>query len=333
MTLPKKLLPKVPKVNLRYLHLGAVDRLLKEFPRHSQLLGKKVLFELPQGYDGYNPTIPFKTKFNGRILECVGLRVDKREETLGSKVMFFEKTDDRWKIVRGAPVLLMEDPFVSFIDGHVILGGVEIVTKSPLHLKTVFYQADDLKKITEIGRGPTNMKDIRLVQLPNGLIVVYTRPQGRVGGKGTIGFIVIKSLEELNPETINKAKLLKRQFARGEWGGVNFAEIGQSGIVKLYGHVANERRDKQGNLLQRNYYAMAFLHDPLKNRRSRMRIIATRSNFPDGPAKAPDLSNVLFPSGQNGHLWMGLNDAEVGVVDLPKDSFDKLKLRRFALWG
>jgi len=98
------------------------------------------------------------------------------------------------------------------------------------------------------------MKDIRLVELKNGKIGVFTRPQGRRGRRGKIGFTTISSLENLTPRTLTKAQIIKGQFAKGEWGGVNQALILKNGKIGALGHIARYSKDKQN----RFYYAIVL---------------------------------------------------------------------------
>lgn len=65
---------------------------------------------------------------------------------------------------------------------------------------------------------------------------------------------------------------------------------------------------------------MAFTFDPLTRKPEAMRIIATRTDFPAGESKRPDLQNVIFSgglvriAGDRAWLYAGLSDAEAGRV-------------------
>jgi hypothetical protein len=51
--------------------------------------------------------------------------------------------------------------------------------------------------------GPQWMKDIRLVELADRRIGVFTRPKGEYfGGQAEIGFTIIDNLDDLTPEVI-----------------------------------------------------------------------------------------------------------------------------------
>ena len=77
---------------------------------------------------------------------------------------------------------------------------------------------------------------------------------------------------------------------------------------------------------------MVFCIDPRNGKATAPEIIASRSDFPDGPAKRPDLVDVMFSGGlvrqANGTatLYAGLSDAEAGCVLLP-DPFAKCEAR------
>ncbi|VTR60830.1 Protein of uncharacterised function (DUF1861) [Serratia fonticola] len=102
------------------------------------------------------------------------------------------------------------------------------------------------------------MKDIRLCQIQPGRIGVFTRPQGNIGGRGTIGYVEISCLEELTPDTIANAQLLDRQFNSDEWGGVNENAFTERRHYRLYWPILpvliNNRR--------RHYYPGVFIFNP-----------------------------------------------------------------------
>ena len=73
----------------------------------------------------------------------------------------------------------------------------------------------------------------------------------------------------------------------------------------------------------RHYYPMAFAYDPALHKTTPIKLIATRAMFPDGPAKRPDLIDVLFSGGlvrhRNGRatLYTGVSDAEAHCIEIP----------------
>ncbi len=265
-----------------------------------------------EGKDVYNPTPPFT--IGGR--ELVAARVESRENERGSKVVFFEKIGDGWKVVLDYPVFDMQDPFVTTIDGKLVFGGVQVDWKSGIYT-TVFYVGEDINNLKHLTGGPKGMKDIRLVQLQDRKIGVFTRPQGEVDGLGRIGFTTIDKLAGLNAGVIEKATLIKDQFKKNQWGGVNQALLLANGKIGVLGHVAEFDTNKG-----KRYSAMSFVFDPVSGGSTPMKVIATRENFPDTPAKRLDLKQVVFPGGLvlNGagiaDLYVGLSDAKIGQLKI-----------------
>jgi hypothetical protein len=288
----------------------------------SYVHGVKVQFAGVDGHDVYNPTKPFriggKTVIAGRV---------ERRTSEASEVVFFEEHAGVWSPVPGAPVLKMQDPFVSVVKGEHVIGGVETVEVpgGGRNYRTVFFRGDSLTGLRRFAEGPWKMKDIRLVELEGG-IGLFTRPQGRIegtdidGGPGRIGFTVIDSLERLTPEVISRAPLLKTKFNVREWTGVNEAIVLENGHIGALSHIAKWHADGT-----RGYYPMSFKVDPVTGRSYDFRILLERSQLPGGlagEAKRPDLVDVLFSGGLVRHgdgkatLYVGAGDAEVYAVEI-----------------
>ncbi|AZR73250.1 hypothetical protein BBF96_07540 [Anoxybacter fermentans] len=282
--------------------------------KKQQLKGEKLHFVDVDGRDVYNITAPFEDA--GEMV--IAGRVEARDSE-DSEVFFFVQEDGYWRPRKNAPKFRLQDPFVTKISGELVFGGVEIFPhpeiEGALSYRTIFYRGIDINSLKKFAIGPDGMKDIRLVELADGKIGVFTRPQGKIGGRGQIGFIKIDSLDQLNIEVINNAKLLTEQFIEEEWGGANELHLLSNGLVGVLGHIA--RFDEEGN---RHYYPMVFAFDPLTETASSMEIIATRDNFPPGPAKRPDLVDVLFSGGlirmEDGRaeLYVGVSDAEAHKI-------------------
>lgn len=299
--------------------------LLKNFEEKEILpTGKKLNFSGVNNSDVYNISAPFNV---GDTVVISG-RVEKRETWANSQVMFFEEKN--LSPIKDAPKLQLEDGFVASIYNELIVGGTEVypnpIEDDPdcIGYRTAFYKGDDLYSLEKFTTGPEGMKDIRLVSLPNNKIGVFTRPQGGKNQEGKIGYIEIQSLEDLNAENILSAKIIENQFAPGEWGGANELHLLKDGRIGVLGHIAY--RDSKGD---RHYYAMSFIYDPNTHISTPIKIIATRKNFPDGYAKIPELSDVIFPGGliRNGDgtatLYAGLSDAEAGSTVI-EDPFEGL---------
>ncbi|MNW62547.1 hypothetical protein D3C74_406880 [compost metagenome] len=160
--------------------------------------------------------------------------------------------------------------------------------------------------------------------MSDGSIGIFTRPQGKKGGRGKIGFAKVGRLEDLSIEVVQEAPLLD-QFLDEEWGGCNEIHLLANGKLGVLGHIA--RFDEQGD---RHYYPMAFCYDPVTGQYSDMQIIAERSDFLPGPSKRPDLADVVFSGGLvrkgggKANLYAGISDAEAQKLEID-DPFAELE--------
>jgi hypothetical protein len=277
---------------------------------------EKLVFTGVGERDVYNISAPFEDE--GELV--IAGRVESRGSE-HSEVYFFVQRDGKWTPREGAPVFALQDPFVSKIHGHLVFGGVQIfphpTIEGTLGWRTVFYRGKNVASLKEFAKGPDGMKDIRLVELKDGSIGVFTRPQGEKGGRGKIGFTRIASLDDLTAEVIKSAPLLNNQFINEEWGGVNELHLLANGLVGVLGHIAY--LDKEGN---RHYYPMVFVLNPDTMETSNIELIATRSHFLEGPAKRPDLVDVVFSGGLirkkdgTADLYAGISDAEAQKITI-----------------
>jgi hypothetical protein len=268
--------------------------------------------------DVYNVSAPFV--LNGE--RVIAGRVEPRDTEHAEIVFFREAGEDHWISIPGAcrfPAL--QDPCITFVDSELLIGGVEYPVKLPDGrdcCQMQFFRGRRLDRMELVFKGPLRMKDIRMVEMLDGRIAFLSRPQGGRAGRGKIGFGVVRSLEGITAEVIEGAPLLADQCPVDEWVGGNEMHVLGDGRIGVLGHVAHF--DSEG---KRNYYAMAFILDPASSEATPLRIIASRSDFPDGPAKRPDLANVIFSGGllRKGDgmatLYVGLSDVEAGWVRIP----------------
>ena len=276
----------------------------------------KLCFEGVEGLDVYNITAPFFSAGH----RLIAGRVEPRDQEF-STVVIFELSGDTWAPLAGAPRYQMQDPFVTMIQGELILGGVEIEDNAgQLTWRTVFYRGANIFCLTRFLTGPEGMKDIRLCDLGKKGIGVFTRPQGGVGGRGKIGYFKVASLEALSSERIASAPLIDGMFDDLDWGGVNEAHPLGDGLIGLLAHVAYFVDDDTAG--ERKYYAASFTFDPERMIFNDLKIIACRRQFIDGDAKRPDLYDVIFPSGlieENNSmiLYAGVSDAEAHWLEIP----------------
>jgi hypothetical protein len=292
-----------------------VDNLLRNF-RNKKLIfnSEKINFIVDDVRDVYNITAPFHDGDD----DIIAGRVEKRDSEF-SEVIFFKQHNNKWIKKDGTPVLKLQDPFVSKIKGELVLGGVEVYPhpsiENALGYRTAFYRGKDIVSLKKFAVGPELMKDIRLLEMQNGDILVFTRPQGDLGGRGTIGYNIIDSLDKLNSESILKATLFRHQFIESQWGGANELHILSNGLIGVLGHIA--KFDDEGN---RHYYSMSFAFDSCTGNTSPIKIIAIRDNFCKGDYKRPDLVDVIFSGGiirrEDGkvELYCGVSDAEAHKI-------------------
>ncbi|MFS0727017.1 DUF1861 family protein [Paenibacillus sp. 1P07SE] len=268
--------------------------------------------------DVYNITSPFVE--SGR--EIVIGRVEERNSEF-SQVFFFQLDKNIWHPREHTHTYPLQDPCIARIEDEYVFGGVEVIPSlddpdTIVSWVTQFYRGKSIDSLCHFASGPEKMKDIRLVTLADGRIGVLTRPQGKIGGRGQIGFTVIDRLADLTVEKIEAAYILHDQFIPEEWGGANEAHLLSNGLVGVLGHIACFDQNKH-----KHYYSIVFALDPETMEKSPMKIIAVRGDFPPGPGKRPDLEDVIFSGGlvrsKNGRalLSVGVSDAEAYQIDIP----------------
>jgi len=304
----------------------SIEKYIEEYKTERRAAKSELLrFYLDDGRDVYNCSVPFE--FEGKTY--IWGRVEKRTEWATSVTMLFEqRADGVFVRTKGVEAYPLEDPFFLKIGSEYILGGVHVV-KERGSIKTYyvyFYRGKspfDLKYFTT---GPDYMKDIRLVELPNGKIGVFSRPRcdeimEKYGTVSQVGYTVIDSLDELDGAVIEKAPYIPGFFASNEWGGVNQAVVLKEGLIGLVGH--------QGYTLFENgneyaiYVNVAYVYDPSINEILDKKVIGVRSDYPDAVSKRPALAYCAFTSGicpvEDGkvNLYSGLGDASEGSTEIP----------------
>lgn len=276
----------------------------------------KLIFAGVDGQDVYNITAPFSSA-NRTVIAG---RVEPRDQE-HSTVFFFHEEDGIWHPIPGAPTFPLQDPFVTFVNNELVFGGVSIYqTQHGIGWKTLFYRGSDIFSLTQFFAGPNGMKDIRLCDLKDGNIAVFTRPQGARGGRGTIGHTQCRGLDALSCELIEAAPLIEHMFHPSDWGGVNETHLLPNGEIGVLAHAACYENDD--NRQPRHYYSTAFTFNPVGLGFRDYKIIASRDQFNDGPAKRHDLRDVIFSSGlvrRDGlaTLYAGVSDAEAHWIDIP----------------
>ena len=280
---------------------------------------RQITFHGVDGYDVYNISTPFTCEGHHYIAG----RVEKRD-TEFSVVRIFEKTgeDEYTAILPEMTFRNLQDPFVTVIGGELVLGGVQIVSH-PLDAsriiswQTLFFRGKTPAELSLFAVGPSCMKDIRLGELADGRVAIFSRPQGKKGGKGKIGFTTIDSLNDLCADTILDAAIDPSFFLEEEWGGCNDVHLLKNGLLGVMGHIAF--RDDAGL----HYNAMAFVLNPATGEHTAPSILATRADMTTGTScKRPDLMDVLFTAGVVRHgdgtatLYTGVSDCQAWCAEI-----------------
>ncbi len=308
----------------------AFDRAVGDWVYESVLLS----FEGVEGYDVYNPSVPFSV---GGKRYLFG-RVEKRDKWASSVVRLFEEAGpDRWRLLPMADNYPLEDPFVSSIGGLLVLGGTHVkkVFSRIQRYSTYFYRGPGTAcsegfpkgELVYETSGPDNMKDIRLVELADGKIGVFSRPRRRFenGAESMIGFSVIDDFSGLTPQLVEEAPFVEGLFGAGEWGGVNQAFLLPDGKIGVIGH-ASFLEEREGNAEALQVYCnTAFVLDPQTREAEDYRVIGTAAAYPASEAKLPRLIDCVFTSGivlrpdGKADLYSGVRDAFCGriVIDYP----------------
>ncbi len=305
-----------------------VDDLLKIYRANNKTTvnPKKVIFNGMDGYDVYNPTAPFE--FDNK--EIIIGRVEKRDSEHSTAIFFEKQEDGTYSKAKGFEEHTLQDPYITKIGEYFVFGGTEIFdhpeVENTLWWRAKFMIGKDIRKMEHLIYGPNGMKDIRLIDLENGKIGVFTRQQGEKGGRGKIGFTIINDIRELNEDVIDNAPMIE-QFDDMEWGGVNEPTLLSNGKIGVLGHCAKYSVEPI-----RHYYPMVFCIDPNTLQYSDMKIIAERKDLLDGPSKRDDLVDVLFSAGIIRHgngkatLYTGVSDVEIQSVEIndPFEEYEKL---------
>lgn len=298
-----------------------------------------------------NPSAPVEMAGEEGI-EHTYARKEGRYKEDDSEVVICERIlpdGDDWRQDMEMPTFpKMQDPFhCGLVDGYQIFGGVEINKKADgeMEWRTVLYRyKESLKELKEPTEdlakpfcvGPMGMKDIRVKQLSENRIAVFTRPQGEFGGRGQVGYFEISNLSELEPalqkhvEENDPKSLIEGMFQDKEWGGVNELHNLKDGRIGVIGHIARVNEDKSSPRYGvKDYYATAFIFDPATRSLSDLKIIATAEDFPEVQGKKADIGSVVFSGGikrlGNGKaiFYCGVRDVEAGYLQI-EDPFGDL---------
>lgn len=279
-------------------------------------------FEGVSGYDVYNTSTPFL--YEGK--KYLFGRVERREEWANSTVrLFAEKEEDEWEVVPESMIYQLEDPFVVTLQGEFVLGGTRVdYSRGKLAgFCGVFYTGKDPFHLRYYTTGPRGMKDIRMVELEDGRIGVFSRPRGEhvrqlYGSESVVGFTIINHISELDDKVPEQARVVEGLFGKDEWGGCNQCFLLKEGKVGVIGHRCYHER--QNGVDQQVYLNIAFVFDPETYRASDIKVIGTRKSHPPQPEKRADLADCVFPSGiclredNRANLYSGVVDTAEGRI-------------------
>jgi len=295
------------------MNLELSQRLLNEHRKQNHTSNpQKLLFKGFDDYDIYNPSAVFQVDGKNMIVA----RVEKRDSEISEAVFFYEENE----VFMQDPSLDtydLQDPFITKINGYFVFGGtsVKFLEDGSAKWHTKIMYGKSLNQLTLLVDGPKNMKDVRLVELKNHEIGIFSRPQGIKGGRGKIGFTKVKDFNEMTADVIYHAPLLDL-FSDDEWGGANDAVALDDTYLYVLGHIANF--DAFGH---RHYYAMTFKLNIHTLEVSQLQMVAERKDFLDGPTKRDDLIDVIFAGGivlkdDKKILYVGTSDCEVQSIEI-----------------
>jgi hypothetical protein len=199
-----------------------------------------------------------------------------------------------------------------------------------------FYKGTDLNDLRYFTTGPDYMKDIRLVELLDGRVGVFSRPRSeeikkKFGSEAMIGFSAVGSLAGLTADVVENAPYIEGLFEAGEWGGCNQVYRLDSGKLGVIGHVSY-LSDSGGEQPDAVYTNVAIVFDPETRKAENLKVIATRKSYPAAAPKLPYLRDCAFTSGivmrgdGRADLYSGVGDSYEGrtVIQYPFEGYGKI---------
>ncbi|MCI8287119.1 MAG: DUF1861 family protein [Lachnospiraceae bacterium] len=300
-----------------------IREMRENFDRQGPVYESHLLtFEGVDGYDVYNTSFPFRYEGKRYLFG----RVERREEWANSTVrLFSEKGKDIWETVPESMIYQLEDPFVVKLQGDFVLGGTRVDYSGGklAGFCGVFYAGKDPFHLRYYTTGPKGMKDIRMVELEDGRIGVFSRPRGEhvrqaYGSEAVVGFTIINHISELDDKVPEQARVVEGLFGKDEWGGCNQCFLLEEGKVGVIGHRCYH--EKRSGIDRQVYLNIAFVFDPETYQASDIKVIGTRKSYPVQPEKRADLADCVFSSGirlrEDGRidLYSGVADTAEGRI-------------------
>jgi len=269
----------------------------------------------------------------------VAARVEPIDSEISQTAFFdVDREQNLLTQIPDAPILNLQDPFSMEVNGQKFIGGVEICEGQGgvLSYRTVIYRySNGIEELREQGgaiiaplvEGPPGMKGVRPVELADGRVGVFTRPQGIVGGRGKIGYTEVGSMEKISEAVLEQAEIIPGLFRDDEWGGVNEAKLIEGSKISVLGHIARTVENPHGPEALKEYYPITFIFDPDTRTFSNLRIIATADCLPAVQPKVPYQNKILYPGGivenpdGSATLYTGASDVASGTILLNENPF------------
>ncbi|EPY41800.1 hypothetical protein AGDE_02123 [Angomonas deanei] len=304
----------------------SIHRRREEFEANKVIHEAALLrFKGVDGWDVYNCSVPFL--YNGK--RHIYGRVERREEWANSHVRLFVETGKDEFTALPDCLWELEDPYVQVIKGEFIFGGTHVRKNAGevLSYYGYFYRGTP-EHLTYFTTGPNFMKDIRVVELQDGRVGVFSRRRDHE--EVYIGFCTIDSIEDLSMEAISDARRLD-VLEEGTWGGVNQAYRLESGKIGCIAHYSYHDKKPDGMPLT-VYTNYAFVLDPETREILDGKIIGSMNCYPPCPAKIPKLEDCVFTGGmvlcEDGtcDLYSGIGDTGAGRIriDYPFAQYGKV---------
>ena len=297
----------------------------------------------------YNPSIPFYDNYKGDLKHLMLVRNEELGAENKSEVNICDL--ETMHIIDDAPVFeLSQDPYYlgKFKDAKdkfwTVIGMVKISVDKNGEIDSWHDELYRYKEsIMELGencetpepwmKSVEKWKDLRFLQLGNGILVT-PRPQGgEFGGLGKVGQFMTKNLDTL-PKDLEKfaseqdpESIIKGLFAEGHWGSVNqlLGRFRNTKFIKAIGHDAYWGSDGL-----RHYNSTCFLIDAFApGLRSSIVTIAKAEDFPKHePKPGHKLGRIVFSAGivegnNVAELFTGVGDRMVGIKRIDMHYVDR----------
>lgn len=251
-------------------------------------------FAVPAGLHVYN--VSREVTVDGKRI-VLG-RTERVDNQFSSKVIpfTFEEATGKWRADSNISNLnqltagkIMQDPQITHVNGEWAVNCIEVVLddannpEAGCHYWTNIYSGQRLDNLALLAQSPQKMKCVRLVELENGQVGVFTRPQSdspEQGGLGKIGFCVVDNLGDVDATVMKEAPLIHDLFQDHEWGGVNDVRLMPNGKLLALGHIARYLTDSPIKD-DREYHTILFEFEPQRRKWDNLRMVSRADDILD----------------------------------------------------